>query len=57
MDVRHLDKSAIPHFNLELEDVHAMFMHSADNMEAPPSPVLIAAMALASMPPANDLAI
>ena len=57
MDVRHLDREAIPYFNLELEDLHAMFMRSADNLETPPSPVLIAAMALASMPAANDLAI
>lgn len=57
MDVRHLDKATIPYFNLELEDLHAMFMRSANNLEVPPNPVLIAAMALASMPAANTLAI
>ena len=57
MDVRHLDKSTIPSFVLDLEDVHAMFMRSAENLEVAPDPIMLAAMALASMAPANDLAI
>ncbi len=57
MDVRHLDKSAIPCFDMELADVHAMFLRSAENLEVAPNPIMLAAMALASMPPANDLAI
>ena len=57
MDVRHLDKATIPYFNLELVDLHEMFMRSANNLEAAPHPILIAAMALASMPAANTLAI
>ncbi len=57
MNTLHAELETICCFYISLEDLNEMFLQSAENLDVPPSPVMIAAMSLASKPTANTLPI
>ncbi len=52
--LRQFNRKTLTRFSLKLEQVMEMFEN--EDLDTPPSPVLVDAMALASMPMANNLA-